>query len=159
MKVYIVTSGEYSDYGIDAVFLDRKKAEAYARYHTEGWGEPRVEAYDASDDLIPANPSGYLTFVATGRVPRDGPARPDVRPPYLTLDDRSLLTATRMSDGSYHVVLRRSYPESSPRGVPAPELFARLASDEFARLDALARAGDRLDLLYPIRPTETEVPE
>ena len=29
MKIYIVTSGCYSDYGIDAVFLDEKEAEKY----------------------------------------------------------------------------------------------------------------------------------
>ena len=29
MKVYVVTSGEYSDYHIDAIFLDRQKALQY----------------------------------------------------------------------------------------------------------------------------------
>ena len=30
MKVYIVTSGDYSDYGIDAVFTNKKTAEVFA---------------------------------------------------------------------------------------------------------------------------------
>ena len=29
MKVYVVTSGCYSDYGIDEIFLDKKLAELY----------------------------------------------------------------------------------------------------------------------------------
>ena len=29
MKIYIVTCGEYSDYGILAAFLDKTKAEAF----------------------------------------------------------------------------------------------------------------------------------
>lgn len=33
--IYIVTSGCYSDYGIDAVFQNRDKAEAYCRCHTD----------------------------------------------------------------------------------------------------------------------------
>lgn len=32
-EVYILTSGEYSEYGIVAVFLDKEKAEEYASQH------------------------------------------------------------------------------------------------------------------------------
>ena len=33
--IYIVTSGCYSDYGIDAVFQNRDKAEAYCQCHPD----------------------------------------------------------------------------------------------------------------------------
>ncbi len=33
MKIYIVTDGEYSDYGIEAVFTDKKQAEMFAALH------------------------------------------------------------------------------------------------------------------------------
>lgn len=33
--IYIVTSGEYSDYSIDAVFQDKNKAEAYCKCHPD----------------------------------------------------------------------------------------------------------------------------
>lgn len=36
MKIYIVTSGEYSDYGILAAFLDKSKAEAFAQKYNRG---------------------------------------------------------------------------------------------------------------------------
>ena len=46
-KIYIVTSGDYSDYGINAVFLDEDNANEYAKKtKTNPWiGEPSVEVY------------------------------------------------------------------------------------------------------------------
>ena len=46
MEIYVITSGAYSDYGIDKVFLDKEKAEHYAE-----WGIGRkVEVYNTEDD-------------------------------------------------------------------------------------------------------------
>jgi len=50
MKLYIVTSGEYSGYGIDKVFLNKNKAEEFCRLNANQWSEPRVEEYENSDD-------------------------------------------------------------------------------------------------------------
>lgn len=50
-KVYIVTSGEYSDYHIDAVFVSLEKAKAYTRggafYNIESWtiGDEFLDLY------------------------------------------------------------------------------------------------------------------
>lgn len=49
MKVYIVTSGTYSDYRIERVFLDKNKAEKYKEWLTDS---NDVEEYDTSDDDI-----------------------------------------------------------------------------------------------------------
>lgn len=46
--VYIVTSGIYSDYGIDQVFKSREKAELYCECH-EGC---EIEEWDFNDDNI-----------------------------------------------------------------------------------------------------------
>ena len=46
--VYIVTSGEYSDYGIDAVFQDRNKAESYCKCHPDA----EIEEWELFDDNI-----------------------------------------------------------------------------------------------------------
>lgn len=159
MKVYVVTSGGRIDRGVDAVFLDKAKAKAYARYHDEGWRDTRVEPFETADDSIGPNPSGYLTFAARLRVPCDEPPSPDVDKPFPTLDDRSTLYAVRMADGGYVAFLRRSYPESSHTPEAAQEAFPKLASDELARLDRLARAGGRLDLIYPMFPSDGEDPE
>ena len=46
MKVYVVTKGEYSDYHICAVALEKSKAEAICKLLGDQWGEPRIEEYD-----------------------------------------------------------------------------------------------------------------
>lgn len=48
-KVYIVTSGEYSDYQIDACFSTKQKAKEFiknAKETKEFWSEPRLEEWD-----------------------------------------------------------------------------------------------------------------
>lgn len=46
MKVYLITSGSYSDYGVDKVFLDLKKAQSYVKYHKYS----NIETYETSDE-------------------------------------------------------------------------------------------------------------
>lgn len=48
MRVYVVTSGTYSDYMIERVFLDKDKAEEYREWLPGG--DNYVEEYDTSDD-------------------------------------------------------------------------------------------------------------
>ena len=48
MKIYIVTSGIYSDYHINRVFLDKNKANEYAEWL--GDDHVTVEEYDTSDN-------------------------------------------------------------------------------------------------------------
>lgn len=50
MKVYIVTQGAYSDYSIRKVFLDKEKAEKYAKYISTQYDEAYVEEYDTYDE-------------------------------------------------------------------------------------------------------------
>ena len=53
MKVYIVTSGSYSDYHIDAVTLDKDQAERLAQAVTDyGWDEGHVTVWDTDDFKI-----------------------------------------------------------------------------------------------------------
>ena len=54
MKVYVVTAGEYSDYRIEEVFLDKKKAEIYvAAKYKDGWGRDyTIEVYETKDDSV-----------------------------------------------------------------------------------------------------------
>lgn len=46
--IYIVTSGDYSDYSIDAVFRDKNKAEAYCKCHPDAG----IEEWEFFDDNI-----------------------------------------------------------------------------------------------------------
>ena len=54
MKVYIVTSGEYSDYRINAVFTDLKKAACFAATEnlTKKYCLRRIEEFKVADDNI-----------------------------------------------------------------------------------------------------------
>lgn len=48
-KIYIVTSGDYSDYGIEAVFSTKEKAEEYVQQHGTNY---RVEDYDIDEEVV-----------------------------------------------------------------------------------------------------------
>lgn len=52
MEVYIVTSGEYSDYRIEAVFKSEEKAKIYAMTHACD-----IEPWETEDDKIKADKS------------------------------------------------------------------------------------------------------
>jgi hypothetical protein len=45
--IYIVTSGEYSDYRIDAVFSTKENAEAHIKmfFNEDSWSTPEIEEY------------------------------------------------------------------------------------------------------------------
>ena len=44
-KVYVVTSGEYSDYGIDSIFSNKEAAEK----HCATWDGSNIEEYELED--------------------------------------------------------------------------------------------------------------
>jgi len=52
MKVYVITNGDYDEYNIVAVFIERKNAERCLRkLHGETMGA-RIEEYEAKDDEV-----------------------------------------------------------------------------------------------------------
>lgn len=54
-SIYIVTSGEYSDYGINAIFDAQEKAEAYIAYertHRKYW-RPNIEEWELNEGYDP----------------------------------------------------------------------------------------------------------
>lgn len=52
MIVYVITTGEYSDYGIEAVALEKEKAEELKKLYSNRWGEARIEIYDTDDYYV-----------------------------------------------------------------------------------------------------------
>lgn len=83
-KVYVLTSGEYSDYSIEAVTLDKDQAETLERIHTD-WN---IEEYD-TDDIQILEKYRYCVCVgddgtATAGIPHyEPPNTPLNRPRYL----------------------------------------------------------------------------
>jgi hypothetical protein len=49
MKIYIVTSGSYSDYHIDAVFTDEEQAKLYCAVHDNDYDTPGIEEWEADE--------------------------------------------------------------------------------------------------------------
>lgn len=82
-KVYVLTSGEYSDYTIEAVKLDKDQAETLERIHPD-WS---VEEYDTDDIKILDKYRYYVDVRDNGAVYANIPyvERPDTplnRPRY-----------------------------------------------------------------------------
>ena len=55
MKIYVITSGSYSDYRIERVFTDKAKAKAYCKHESSLYLHEKceIEEFDSSDDWIP----------------------------------------------------------------------------------------------------------
>jgi len=65
MKVYVITSGRYSDYHINAVAVDPDRAELLRKWYSrsESWSdEPRIEVYDTEDDIVVGEPRRVWNF-------------------------------------------------------------------------------------------------
>lgn len=52
MIVYVITKGEYSDYGIEAVALEKEKAEELRERYSNQWDEAMIETYDTDDYYV-----------------------------------------------------------------------------------------------------------
>lgn len=71
MKLYVITEGCYSDYGIVCIFRDRKKAQNYLRFHKTEWNDMRIESYTLQDDSYEICDVGYYMFEASCVIGRD----------------------------------------------------------------------------------------
>ena len=67
MKVYVITEGEYSDYHIEKVFLDKAKAEEFCALQNRKGnsynGSWDIEEYETSDAYI--NSTGIVRYLYT----------------------------------------------------------------------------------------------
>jgi hypothetical protein len=68
MEVYIVTSGSYSDYSIEAVFLDEDKASVYQALHFPNDGI--VEIFDTDEFQVETSIPVYREWL--GMIEVDG---------------------------------------------------------------------------------------
>ena len=59
MKAYIITKGEYSDYHICAVTLDKDKAEQLKKLFTNDWHDTYVEEFEIDEHF----PIDYPYFI------------------------------------------------------------------------------------------------
>lgn len=89
MKIYVITSGDYSDYHIDQIFLDERKAEDYVKYHQKDhWEKLRIETWRNADDLYDIGTEKYMKCEATVEVWIDYDNRNKIKfyPPEISCD-------------------------------------------------------------------------
>ena len=65
-KIYVVTQGNYSDYHIVAVTLDKEIAEKIAAKFSNDWGECDVEEYGDAELML--KPAWTIRFDKAGNV-------------------------------------------------------------------------------------------
>ena len=62
MVVYVITSGDYSDYHICAVTLEKEKAEELRKIYTDRWNEGQIEIFDTDDYYVENGRFYRVTF-------------------------------------------------------------------------------------------------
>ena len=65
MIVYVITKGEYSDYRIIGVTLEKEKAEELRKLYTKEWDAAYIEIYD-TDDCYIENGRFYQVIIGEG---------------------------------------------------------------------------------------------
>ena len=125
MKIYVVTAGEYSDYHIERIFLDKEKADNFCKYHSGDnifWEDTmRVTEYETSDDIYQEPKESYeiitlkYAFIKKSLIPslpiaieKSFTLREPIR---STTFDRASWGELNLSHG-YVLKITRSYKES-----------------------------------------------
>ena len=126
-KVYIVTSGEYSDYGIDRVFSTEEKAKEWVDVITSMYnGNYNIEQYEL-DAPIPERKE-YLFFEAY--IENNTIIKSDLE--FYFADEPSEIKFFRQINGSYDIVgigtLKLRQGESIES---AKERAVKIVQDEF----------------------------
>ena len=78
-EVYVITSGEYSDYRINRIFLDRDLAEAYCAVHHHDEDRPQIEVWEISDESDIKVDTVYKALWFLQTIPRYRPNQPVIR--------------------------------------------------------------------------------
>ena len=66
MKIYVLTSGEYSDYHIITATTDLEKAKKLAKKFTSKWTDVKIEEYE--DRELNDLPMWYVGFDSNGTI-------------------------------------------------------------------------------------------
>lgn len=111
-KVYVVTSGEYSDYGIKAVFDDIDKAQQYIDLHKKygnGISEINddIEEYILNSSVPSVRPIYYVEIDSKGNVERQYTQPYESDEPYEEVHySKYCKTISAESDRGYDVALK-----------------------------------------------------
>ena len=102
MIVYVITIGEYSDYSICGVAIDKKRAERIRDFVSDKWNQAEIEEYDTENwkQLEDGKKAYKVSIYDNGSVYCD-PAL------YYYSGDASSIKeyCDRWSDNSYHLLV------------------------------------------------------
>lgn len=124
MIVYVITKGEYSDYGIVAVTLEKEKAEELKILYSDSWGEAMIETYDTDDYYVE---NGRFYIVEIGKKSAINVQEVGV----ISMDDRNevkLITDWRTKKEKYVVYVKANDEEHAKK--IASDLVAKYKAQE-----------------------------
>lgn len=145
-KVYIVTSGDYSDYHIERVFKSKEKAEAYVRARNKFLA---IETFDLSDDCID-------TLTVTGKFLRGDIAIGRAPGVWLDYDckhpdeyvsmgehDEYCYVGKELISGIYvcHLVMGKFIPKDQWKEQETRDKFAKVLTDKMAEVESMLADG------------------
>jgi len=88
MKIYVITSGEYSDYHICAVTDDPNKAEILRKQYTDRWDVPEIEEWDTDEPVNKGDSKYYsVDFNSKGEAYRAYESSPYSSKSIETIDE------------------------------------------------------------------------
>ena len=124
MIVYVITKGEYSDYGIEAVALEKEKAEELKILYSDSWGEAMIETYDTDDYYVE---NGRFYIVEIGKKSAINVQEVGV----ISMNDRNevkLITDWRTKKEKYVVYVKANDEEHAKK--IASDLVAKYKAQE-----------------------------
>ncbi len=142
MTIYAVTSGSYSDYGIEQVFLTREKALAFikAREAKYKWGNYRIEVYETYDDSIETADgfldNVYVTCTVIYDVENGGNWYVEPSCQYISYDDQILFSKINEFYDRHGGKLLRIKVELTVKPQLTDDQIIKIAQDEYAKWKA-----------------------
>ena len=118
MKLYVVTEGCYSDYGIVCIFLDKDKADNYVKYNQGSWDDMRIEEYETSDEGYKIISDGFYQVSGEITITKNCTVTDSsIYDKILTCtpeeDETSLIDYSLKHKENWHLYIQRSFPEKS----------------------------------------------
>lgn len=145
-KVYIVTSGDYSDYHIERVFQSKEKAEAYVKARNN---IPKIETYELSDDNIQklTTTGKFLRGdIAIGRSPGVWLDYHCKHPgQYMTMgecDEYCFVDKVYVSgEYIYHLLMGEFIPKDQWREQETIDRFSKVLTDKMSEVKSMLADG------------------
>lgn len=124
-KIYIVTSGEYSDYHIEAVFTTKEKAVEYVEQHGTYYD---IEEYDLDKEVEKKTQLWSIVFcIEDGKFDEANPISYN-----KNKDVDTCYVEERFGDGKMYYIIFLVYADSMNRAVKiARERFAAVKANEY----------------------------